>query len=147
VLRLSVTLHRRVAWLALAAMWLLALVPTVSHALAVQRAAANGVAWTEVCTPQGMRLIAVDASGDLVEPGASDPGAPTPTPDMPVSTGGHLEHCAWCAPSLTPPLPVALTVHEPAVGPSPPLPAAFLHAPTTAHVWACANPRAPPARS
>ena len=141
---MTVSLHRRVAWLALAAMWLLALVPTLSHALSLQRAAENGIAWTEVCTPQGMRLVAVDAGGALVDADVTAPGSTTPPADMPVSTGGHLEHCAWCAPSLTPPLPVSLTVHEPAAGPSPPLPAAFLHAPTTAHVWACANPRAPP---
>ena len=135
---MTVSLHRRVAWLALAAMGLLALVPTVSHALALQRAAQNGIAWTEVCTPQGMRLVAVDTADTSTDASAAV------TAEAPVSTGGHLEHCSWCAPSLTPPLPTHPLVPALDAPTAPTLPAAFLHAPSTGHVWACANPRAPP---
>src|SRR5262245_31384367 len=46
-------------WLALVAMLALAVLPTLSHALAFAR---GGAAWAEVCTPQGMRLVAVDAA-------------------------------------------------------------------------------------
>ena len=113
--------------LAMLAMLALALLPTVSHALALSR---GGNAWAEVCTPQGMRLVAVDDS-------ASD-AAPT-------RTAGHLEHCALCAlagvaaapppaPAVVPLLPLASV--EP--------PRLFLHAPRTLFALCTAQPRGPP---
>jgi len=116
-------------WLALAAMLALALLPTVSHALAFVR---GGSAWAEVCTPQGMRPVPVDASQ------AVDTGAP-------VQAAGHLEHCPFCAlgadlPALPPApaaaLPLPLGSAEP--------PALFLHAPRTLFAWRSAQPRGPP---
>ena len=116
-------------WLALVAMLALALLPTVSHALAFAR---GGAAWAEVCTPQGMRLVSVDAAQ------AVDTGAP-------VQAAGHLEHCPFCAlgadlPALPPApaaaLPLPLGSAEP--------PALFLHAPRTLFAWRSAQPRGPP---
>ena len=119
-------------WLALVAMLALALLPTVSHALAFAR---GGAAWAEVCTPQGMRLVSVDAAQ------AVDTGAP-------VQAAGHLEHCPLCAlgadlPAL-PPAPLAALPQPLGVAP---MPALFLHAPRTLFAWRSAQPRGPPSFS
>ena len=119
-------------WLALVAMLALALLPTVSHALAFAR---GGAAWAEVCTPQGMRLVAVDAAQ------AADNGAP-------AQAAGHLEHCPLCAlgadaPPLPPAPPAALRL--PVAGAEPP--PLFLQAARTLHAWRSAQPRAPPSFS
>ena len=119
-------------WLALVAMLALALLPTVSHALAFAR---GGSAWAEVCTPQGMRLVSVDASQ------AVDTGAP-------VQSAGHLEQCPLCAlgadlPALPPALPDALPLPLGAAE----MPALFLHAPRTLFAWRSAQPRGPPSFS
>lgn len=116
-------------WLALAAMLALALLPTLSHALAFARGAS---AWAEVCTPQGMRLVSVDVAQ------AVDTGTP-------VQAAGHLEHCPLCAlgadtPPLPPAPPAALPLPLSAAEP----PALFLHAPRTLHAWRSAQPRGPP---
>lgn len=117
-----------VTWLALLAMLALAMVPTVSHALAKARGSTQ---WTEVCTPQGMRLVALDAET---------------APDQQPAVGGHLEHCPWCGMGgATPGLPPAsLTVLPPEVRVRlvPPL---FLLAPQRPFAWAPAQPRGPPA--
>jgi hypothetical protein len=111
-------------WLALVGVLALALLPAVSHALAF---AGVGGASAEICTPQGLKRIALDAD-------------PTPAPVV-----DHLEHCPFCklghdAPPL-PPAPPALAEPLP---PGPGLPPLFLQAPRTLHAWATAQPRAPP---
>lgn len=116
-------------WLALVAMLALALLPSVSHALAYAR---GGAAWAEVCTPQGMRLVAVDAAQ------AADAGTP-------VQAAGHLEHCPLCVlGGDAPPLPPAgaATVPLPLAGAE--LPPLFLQAPRTLFAWRSAQPRGPP---
>ena len=93
----------------------LALLPTVSHALAFAQGGKS--AWAEICTPQGMKVVAVESA-----PG--DESAPV---------AAHLDHCAFCAQAATtlgmPPAPaavaaLALAAIEP--------PALFLQAPRTA---------------
>ena len=59
----------------------LVLLPTVSHALAL--AQGGKTAWAEVCTPQGMKRVALDDA-----PGAGD--ITPPQGDI------HLEHCPYC---------------------------------------------------
>ena len=125
---LSTALRRRnIAWLALVAMLALALLPTVSHALAFAQGGKS--AWAEICTPQGMKVVAVESA----------PG------DEGTSVAAHLEHCPYCAQAATtlgmPPAPaavaaLALAAIEP--------PASFLNAPRTLFAWAAAQPRAPP---
>ena len=76
------TYHRRlICWIALVAMWAMALFPTVSHALAAQRGANL---WTEICTPQGMRQVA------RLEEGKADPA------NSPAQATVHLKHCPFC---------------------------------------------------
>lgn len=129
--------RRLLTWIALWAMLATALLPTVSHALTsvLQSVRGGASSWAEVCTPQGMRLVAVDASD----------GVPTTAP---MQAAGHLEHCPLCVlAGDVPPLPAAapaallLPLHHAA------LPPLFLHAPTTLHAWRSAQPRGPPSFS
>ena len=102
------------------------LLPTVSHALA-----RPGSGFVEVCTPQGMKLVAL-ADGEK----------------QPSSASLHLEHCGYCSasfsavvmPTLPPTLPQVSTLGTEA----PPL---FLHAPRTLFAWRSAQPRGPPSFS
>lgn len=103
-------------------MWALALLPTLSQALA---SATGERAWAEVCTAQGTRWVALDDA------------APDP------ASAGVFEHCPFCgaAPALgLPPAPVAWllasALHEPAV-------AAGLAAPKRL-AGVQARPRGPP---
>lgn len=119
-------LHRRLtAWIALVAMLAFAVVPTVSRAMAY---ATGSSTWAEICTPQGMKLVAA-ADGD----------------EAPVQAGAHLDHCALCGLSTDgaaplPAVPVPLLVP---VG-SAEVPRLFPQAARTLHVWRSAQPRAPP---
>ncbi|RVU49034.1 DUF2946 domain-containing protein [Rubrivivax rivuli] len=126
-------MHRRhlrpLTWLALWAVLAMALLPAVSHALSFARG--DGGAWAEVCTPQGMRWVLVEA-----------PDGPAPS-SLPTATG-HLEHCSLCtlsagAAAPPPALPVLLALSLAAF--EPPL---FLHAPRTLFAWRTAQPRGPP---
>ena len=127
-------LHQRtLTWLALVAVLAMALLPTLSHALSFARGDAGR--WAEVCTPQGMRLVAVDDAA-----GAADATLPT--------ANSHLEHCPLCAlgagAMAPPPAPLAM-LWLPLAGAEPP--PAFLHAPRTAFAWRSAQPRGPPSHS
>lgn len=118
--------QRLPAWIALVAIWALALVPTLSRAL--DFAAGNG-SWAEVCTAQGPRLVSTDAGDD--------------TPPQAVPS---LEHCRLCPLALdsAAPLPsAAVQLPLPVAGAEPP--PLFLHAPRPLFAWRSAQPRAPPA--
>jgi hypothetical protein len=112
------------------AMVTLALLPTLAQAFAQVR---GGHAMTEVCTPQGMKLVVADDNASA---------SPLDTAQAAI---GHLDHCPFCANaahSMAPP-PVPLLLPLPPVGAAAaPL---FLHAPRTQHAWAAAQARGPPA--
>ncbi len=114
-------------------MFALALLPTLSHALAHARGGAS--AWAEVCTPQGVRLVALDSER------AADPAAP-------VQAAGHLEHCPFCALGADtvalPPAPAPDVAMPAGRALLPPL---FLQAPRTLFAWRSAQPRGPPSCS
>jgi hypothetical protein len=123
---------RPLSWIALLAIFGLTLAPTISHALA---AASGNSAYTEICTPQGTRLVALD---DGVA-GAPQPAVPTaPSP-------GHLDHCPLCglaghAPALAP----TVLLWLPDAGLNHAVPRLHLQAPRTPFAWAPAQARAPP---
>jgi hypothetical protein len=126
---LSSTLHRRlIALLALCSLLGGAVLPAWAHALTVKRGALLSI---EVCTAEGLRVIAPDVSA---------PG------DAPVSgtAADHLKHCPFCAHTMgapgMPPSPLAWTATPLRLDP----PALFLHAPRTLYPWQLAQPRAPP---
>ncbi|MEN9628595.1 MAG: hypothetical protein RJA10_1822 [Pseudomonadota bacterium] len=105
-----------------------ALLPTLSRAMAF---AGGGSAWAEICTPQGLRLV---ATGD------AQPS------DAPLQAGLHLDHCKFCsmASDGAAPLPAAApALHLPLNGAAPPQ--RFLQAAVTPHAWRTAQPRGPPA--
>jgi hypothetical protein len=120
---------RTFTWTALLAVFGLALVPTLSHALSHAQGGTNALA--EICTPQGMQVVgaakaALDANAPLIET-------------------SHLEHCPYCAQGAgalgMPAAPLAALV-APMAGVE--RPALFLHAPRTLFAWAAAQARAPP---
>ncbi len=122
-------LHR-LSWLAWVAVFGLAVMPTLSHALA-HAATAQGLR-LEVCTPQGMKVLQLGADGQF---------QPDEAPAI-----QHLEHCPFCglsAQAAPPPAePAPLQVH--AGGSERPL--LFLRAPRPLFNWAPAQARAPPLR-
>jgi len=113
-------------WLAVLALLLGTLAPTLSHAF-VDRDASF---WTEVCSVDGPRRILVDDNGEPAVPTAMSP----------------LEHCPFCAlqhtlPALPPTEPI--TLPEASAGADwPPL---FLAADHGLFAWNSARPRGPPA--
>ena len=128
---------RRACWLAIVAMLALALLPTVSHALAAARGQSP---WAEICTPQGTRVVSIADADSGVIAGRDDGRS--------GSAGIHLEHCPFCASSAAtlgmPPAHTGAAVLA-AGGIEPP--PRFLQAAHTLHAWRSAQPRAPPSFS
>ncbi|MBE2262332.1 MAG: DUF2946 domain-containing protein [Burkholderiaceae bacterium] len=86
----SLRARRLAAWIAMFAMALTALAPTVSRALA--RGAAGPVAWTEVCTASGKQWINLDTAaitGSTASTVAGEPGGRQPAHNP-------LDHCPFC---------------------------------------------------
>ncbi len=105
----------------------MALLPTLSHAMA-RAAGTAGSGYAEVCTPQGMKLVALN-DGETA----------------PDSAALQLEHCPWCTAAvgdLAP--PPALQGASPQPAGQLLLPPLFLRGPRTLHAWLLASPRAPP---
>lgn len=124
-------LHRRfTAWVALLALVLGALAPTVTQAMV---AGGDRADWLEVCSVSGMVWIKAD-TGEVRDH----------SPDGGQTGSDASQHCPWCtlhggaagAPvvHVLPDLSVRLTEAPPA----------FYFAPLTATVWAKAQSRAPP---
>lgn len=130
--------RRWTAWIALCAILLGALAPTVSHAM---RAWSHSpITWVEVCSSTGNKLIAVTLGQDASSAQQTDGSRGLPS-------GEHAgEHCPFCLvqghdAALLPAMPpvMALTTqltHE--------LPFLFLHAPRSLFAWAPSQARAPP---
>lgn len=130
-MRLARTTHRFAAWLAMLAMLLGALAPTVAQAVV---AAQGGPGWVQVCSASGMVWVQADATdGDNA------------VADVGKSMADASRHCPWCnlhgavglppAPGHTPLLALrAEPLPEPfrSALPAPPWPAAQSRAPPTA---------------
>jgi hypothetical protein len=116
---------RLTQWIAILAVLLASLAPTLGHALGN----ASGGSWVEVCTSQGSRWIQAAEDGSQHAPASAH----------------LLEHCPYCSlhsPTFgLPPAPVTPLM---ASGVSHVVPLAFLAAPRTLHAWSSAQPRAPP---
>ena len=122
---------RLINGLALLAMLWLAGLPTLSQALA---SATGQAVWVEVCTPQGLRLQALDVA-------SSDSGE---VPSEPAPAAAHPGHCPLCSlagGALAPPpagsLPVPASAGEAFVWRDLPPPVAEA-------AWRGVQPRAPP---
>lgn len=137
-------LHRRwTAWIALCAILLGALAPTVSHGL---RAWSHSpITWVEVCSSTGNKLIAMTV-GRGANKGAkafvkqADGGRSLPS-------GEHAgEHCPYCLvqaheAAMLPAAPPVMALSTPVTDA---LPFLFLHAPRSLFAWAPPQARAPP---
>jgi hypothetical protein len=109
-------------------MWAMAVLPTVSRALAANRPAQVGVA---VCAVAGPRALAVEATG-------------IPQPAGP-SGGIHRDHCPFCTLGVDQallPVPDAGRTWSDATAASPL--ASLATAAPPRHAWLRAQPRAPP---
>jgi hypothetical protein len=73
--------------LALAAMLLLLLVPTVGRVLSARSDASDGV-WTQMCTMAGLKLV-------KLTPGDANPVGPDPAKPSPAGNG-MADDCAYC---------------------------------------------------
>jgi hypothetical protein len=100
------TRHRRVisSWIAILAILLNALMPTVSMALESSRGQSvpSSSDWIEVCSVQGSTWVRLDSHGSLIEQTDRKPvGAPASAHD------GHCPYCLTHAASFgLPPVPV-----------------------------------------
>ena len=114
-------------WLAFIAILAAALMPSVSRALAQDRAGNPMMA--EICAPSGMSYAGMRAP-DMQSPD--------------TKAIGHMDDCAYCRfHADTPALPAMAITVEPGkvASPHPPL---FYHAPTPLFAWTAAKPRGPP---
>jgi Protein of unknown function (DUF2946) len=115
------------SWIAMLAILMSALAPSISHAVAPKQSDA----WVEVCTSAGAKWVKQNA-------GSSE--------QAPASDGGHaFEHCPYCSLHANA-IAIPAAPFVPALGAtlSDLLPIAFLAAPRTLHAWVTAQPRAPP---
>jgi len=126
---------RACTWVALLAIFGLALAPTVSHALASSGQGGFNP-WAEVCSSNGatVSVAAAHAGGK-------------PAPAAPAGLQ-HLEHCPLCGVGgHAPLLPLAPPPGFVAAAGAHFLPALFAHAPRPLFAWAAAQPRGPPSAS
>ena len=128
-MRLTRTTHRLAAWLAMLAMLLGALAPTVAQAVV---AAQGGPGWVQVCSASGMVWVQTDAiDGDNA------------VADVGKSMADASRHCPWCNLHGAVGLPPA-SVQTPLLAPgAEPLPEPFRSA-LPAPPWPAAQSRAPP---
>jgi hypothetical protein len=121
-------------WAALLAVLALALLPTVSRAWGLGAEPVGVHAMVEVCTTDGLRMVP-NADGQA-------------STDTSAHHADAFERCAHCvlgaAPLVLPPIALVGYTADPRAQA---LPALFWQAPHTLHVWAAAQPRAPPVHS
>mgnify|MGYP001765281410 CR=1 FL=1 len=121
--------RRFVAWLAMVAMLLGALTPTLAQA---RMGGSDRADWLEICTTTGMVWVQAD-TGEVAR---QIDGKPADTVSSP--------HCPWCnlhgGASGLPPVEVVAVLTVPPTE----QPLAFYRTPLTDTVWATARSRAPP---
>lgn len=121
--------HRRfTAWLAVLAMVLGALAPTVAQAVV---ASSDRAGWVQVCSVSGMIWVQADTG----TPSSDSPSAPVADVSM---------HCPWCTlHGGAADLPPVSLMAEPLPRQTEP-PPDFFRAVTLTGTWAVAHARAPP---
>jgi hypothetical protein len=121
------SVRRLTSWLAVFAILLAALAPTVSRALA----ASGWDGWVEICSSAGPAFVKLPDAG---KPAQKD------------GVASHLDNCPFCgnhaAAAGLPPSEVVL----PSSAARDVLPELFYRAPSPLFAWASSQPRAPPAR-
>ncbi len=127
-MEMSAKLHRLWARIALFAVLLAALAPTISHAVAASSDAKTP--WVQVCDGMNVKWVQVDAEGK---------------PISPSQAASHFDHCPFCLNHggeigvLQNSLPLfALRIERES------FPDRFYQSPRPLFIWATAQPRAPP---
>lgn len=124
----AVRLHRRcVAWMALLAVVVSALMPTLAQALTQTNASDDALM---VCTASG--VMWVQSHGDAL-----------PAEDNTMATD-QQQHCSWCSMHAMAALPVTASA-LPLLACSQEMPVAFYRAGPMPSIWLGALTRAPPA--
>lgn len=125
--------HRRfTAWLAMLAVLLSALAPTLAHAVV---AASDGPRWVQVCSASGMVWVKLETHPGQADPQRSGHSAPS---------SEAAAQCPWCNPhGGAAGLPVSAVATPPVSRRAEPAPA-FISAATLSGVWSVAQARAPP---
>lgn len=119
--------HRRfTTWLAMLALVMSALAPTVSQAVAMSSDRAD---WLEVCTTTGVMWVKADSA-------ATDDGT------LPMV--GHEQGCNICTHTVASAPPVLLGITTPVTGQPSAQPQALVSSAHPAVLWAPAQSRAPP---
>ena len=122
--------RRLTAWIAMCAILLAALAPSVSHALATRDGKA--LSWMEICSSTGIKLVKTDK---------------TSSPSQ-QHQAGCLEHCPFCSShGNAVDLPASYDLALPDVSAGSLRPTLFHHSPRPLFVWASAQSRAPPFHS
>jgi len=125
-------LRRCTALLACLAILLVALAPSVSHALAAK---AGAPLLAEICTVEGVKLVQIDTAS-----AASDASDGHTSSHQLL----HLEHCPFCSLQPAMGLPPDTRIVLPQVQAPTLAPHLFYQAPHPLFVWAPAQSRAPP---
>lgn len=124
------TIRHIAAWMACFAILLVALAPSISHAIT---AAVKQSTWVEICTSTGVKRVAVEEK-QVINPFSS------------AKHDSHYEECPFCRIQADtmgplPPNILAPLVLEPVTTSRPRL---FYDSPRTLFVWASTRSRAPP---
>lgn len=123
--------QRLLAVIAVLVMSFTALAPALANALGQS----SPVMWVELCSADGSKRVAIDASG-----GAIDPAQQSATHVSEHCPFCHIEHSvATMPPAPTPDVPQCAARAE--------FPALFYAAPRPLHAWAPSRSRGPPALS
>lgn len=120
--------HRFAAWLAMLAMLLGALAPTVAQAVV---SAKGGPDWVQVCSASGMFWVRADGQEDKAAEGGK-------------SLVDAARHCPWCSLQGAAGLPPASRADIAAFAGRSEVPAAPIRSATPATPWPTALSRAPP---
>jgi hypothetical protein len=121
-------------WLALASVLLMSLLPTLSRLASPTRASE----WVELC--RGSSTVWVN----LADAASKSDGKPS----APASPDHLFKHCPYCSIHVDMTAPGTPALHVPLMSAWQAfLPAAFLQALRTLHVWRVAQPRAPPSQA
>ncbi|MBL8311650.1 MAG: DUF2946 domain-containing protein [Burkholderiales bacterium] len=130
--------QRLIASLSALVMLFAALAPSMANALG----RSSPVMWVELCSGQGTKRVAIDASGTPV----TTSGDATGSPESNAPEQANAAHCPYCqlqATSVVLPEPAAnapLPLRRPAAT----YPDRFYDAPRPSHAWAPTRSRAPP---
>ena len=133
----SLNKKRLLAFIAMAAILLNALAPSISHALSGK----PSLPWQEICTQNSIKLMVTELTEDngIKANSTTQENDKTPVGRLPMVDCGYcVTHAGSDSVSIK---PFALTTLALAPGVFPPL---FYSSPDKLFIWAASNPRAPP---